>query len=387
MPEAKVSNSSRFSNVDWVSFGFISIYHLLLLIMLPLYLMNTMPSWSLIGWTLALIVGSLMSITAGYHRLYAHKTYRANKLVEWVLLLFGTLATQGSVLQWAHDHRLHHKHVDTDKDPYSAPRGFWYSHLLWMFEKNEPLNERYLKDLIQDKVLRFQHRWYGWTMAIVNILAVLLLAWITGDLIGAFVIGFLVRLFIVHHSTWFINSLCHMWGAQPYSSEHTAVNNFILAFLTYGEGYHNYHHTFAGDYRNGVRWYQFDPAKYMIWLMSKVGLTWDLKRTDPLMIKKKLVQADRKLLIDHLSAFSEKEVSNFVEKVENLSEQLSTTIAKAMVNLNKYRSLDRKKNPVEVKEWKTKYRELKKEIERDLKAWKQLCHQILDMQPSMQPAG
>jgi len=334
-----------------------------------------------------LIVGSLMSITAGYHRLYAHRTYRANKFVEWVLLFFGTLATQGSVLQWAHDHRLHHKHVDTEKDPYSAPKGFWYSHMLWMFKKNEPLNERYLKDLIQDKVLVFQDRYYGFVMAGVNILAVALLWLLTGDLIGAFVIGFLARLFIVHHSTWFINSLCHIWGSQPYSSEHTAVNNFILAFLTYGEGYHNYHHTFAGDYRNGVRWYQFDPAKYMIWLLSKVGLTWDLKRTDPLMIKKKLVQADRKLLIDHLSAFSDIDVSNFVEKVEHLSERLSASIAKAMVNLNKYRSIDRKENPAEVKEWKMRYRALKKEIEQDLKAWKQLCHQILDMQPVMQPAG
>ena len=382
MHEVKPS-PSRFSNVDWVTFIFISSYHLLLFIMLPLYLLDGMPSWTLIGSTFLLIVGSLMSITAGYHRLYAHRTYRAKKPIEWVLLFFGTLAVQGSVLQWAHDHRLHHKHVDTDKDPYSAPKGFWYSHMLWMFEKNEPLNERYLKDLIQDKVLVFQDRYYGFVMAVVNILAVLGLWWLSGDLIGAFVIGFLLRIFIVHHSTWFINSLCHIWGSQPYSSEHTAVNNFILAFLTYGEGYHNYHHTFAGDYRNGVRWYQFDPAKYMIWLFSKVGLTWDLKRTDPLMIKKKLVQADRKLLIDHLSTLPEIDVSAFVERVEQLSERLSNTIARAMVNLNKYRSLDRKQNPAEVKEWKMKYRELKKEIEQDLKAWKQLCHQILDMQPVM----
>ena len=381
MTEANTS-SSRFSNVDWVTFIFISSYHLLLLVGLPLYLINQTPSWTLIGCTLILIIGSLMSITAGYHRLYAHRTYRTKKPIEWVLLFFGTLAVQGSVLQWAHDHRLHHKHVDTDKDPYCAPKGFWYSHLLWMFEKNKPMNERYLKDLIQDKVLVFQERYYGIVMTIVNILAVLFLWWVSGDLIGAFVIGFLARLFIVHHSTWFINSLCHMWGSQPYSSEHTAVNNFILAFLTYGEGYHNYHHTFAGDYRNGARWYQFDPAKYMIWIMSKIGLASDVRRTDPLMIKKKLVQADRKLLIDHLSAF-EIDVSSFVEKVEQLSERLSNTIASAMVNLNKYRSLDRKKNPVEVKEWKSKYRELKKEIKRDLKDWNRLCHQILDMQPAM----
>jgi stearoyl-CoA desaturase (delta-9 desaturase) len=382
MPEAK-SSLSKFSNIDWVTLIFIAAYHVLLVIALPLYLMDRMPSWSLIGWTMFLIAGSLLSITAGYHRLYAHRTYRARKPVEGLMLYFGTLATQGSVLQWSHDHRLHHKHVDTDLDPYSAPRGFWYSHILWMFEKNEPKNERYLKDLIQNKLLVFQDKYYGWVMAITNILTVLLLGWITGDLVGAFVIGFLLRLFIVHHSTWFINSLCHIWGSQPYSTEHTAVNNFILAILTYGEGYHNYHHTFAGDYRNGVRWYQFDPAKYLIWIMSKLGLAWDLKRTDPLMIKKKLIQADRKLLIDHLDGFRDVDVSAFVERVEHLSEKLSAMIQTAMINLNRYRSLDRKENPGELKEWKMKYREIKKEIERDLKDWQRLVHQILDMQPAL----
>ena len=378
------TTSSRSGKIDWVTLIFITTYHLLLFITLPLYLMDRSPGWTLIGGTLFLIVGSLLSITAGYHRLYAHRTYRARRPVEWVLLFFGTLATQGSVLQWAHDHRLHHKHVDTDKDPYSAPRGFWYSHLLWMFKDNGPKNERYLKDLIKNRFLVLQDRHYGWMMAAVNVFAVLVLGWISGDLVGAFVIGFLLRLFIVHHSTWFINSLCHMWGSQPYSSEHSAVNNFILALLTYGEGYHNFHHTFAGDYRNGVRWYQFDPAKYLIWLLSKIGLASDLKRTDPLMIKKKLVQADRNMLLEHLSAFSDIDVSAFVERVEQLSEQLSNSIARAMANLNRYRSLDRKNNPLEVKEWKRKYREIRREIERDLKQWRALCHQILDMQPAMQ---
>lgn len=383
MSEVK-SSPSRFSNVDWVTLIFIASYHVLLVICLPLYLMNQMPSGSLLGWTMFLIAGSLLSITAGYHRLYAHRTYRVRRPVEWLMMFFGTLATEGSVLRWSHDHRLHHKHVDTELDPYSAPKGFWYSHMLWMFEKNEPMNERYLKDLIQNKALVFQDKYYGWVMAAVNIFAVLMLGLITGDYIGAFVIGFLLRLFIVHHSTWFINSLCHIWGSQPYSTEHTAVNNFILAILTYGEGYHNYHHTFAGDYRNGVRWYQFDPAKYLIWIMSKVGLAWDLKRTDPLMIKKKLIAADRELLIDHLSAFNDMDVSSIVEKVDELSEKLSSMIQTAMVNVNRYRKLDRKENPTAFKEWKAKYREIKKEIEHDLKAWQQLVHQVLDMQPAMQ---
>jgi len=328
MPQASTSSPTS-QRIDWVPLIFIVAYHLALLVALPLYLVAHTPSWSLIGGSLFLLVASLLSVTAGYHRLYAHRTYRTKKPVEWVLLFFGTLAVQGSVFRWVYDHRLHHSHLDSDKDPYETPKGFWHSHVLWMFKKREPIDERYLGDLKDDKVLAFQHRYYGWLMAATNIIAVLAIAWITGDLIGAIVIAFLLRLFIAHHSTWFINSLAHMWGSKPYSTEHSAVNNFILALLTYGEGYHNYHHTFASDYRNGIRWYQFDPPKYLIWAMHKLGLAWDLKRTDPLMIKKRLVQADRKLLIEHLNNLPDDAANAFRAAVEKMSEKMSETIVSA----------------------------------------------------------
>lgn len=381
MPSA-VSSSSRPYEIDWIPLVFIVSYHLVLAIALPLYLIWQSPSWTLVGLSFFLLGGTLLSITAGYHRLYAHRTYRVRKPVEWMLLFFGTLAAQGSVLRWAFDHRLHHRHLDTEEDPYGTPIGFWHSHLLWMFKKRKPLEDKYVRDLKNNKLLVFQDRYYGLLMTVTNIMAVLVVGWITGDLVGAFVIAFLLRLFVAHHSTWFINSLAHMWGSKPYSTEHSAVNNFILSLLTYGEGYHNYHHTFAGDYRNGVRWYQFDPPKYLIWLMSKVGMAWDLKRTDPLMIKKRLVQADRTLLISHLERLGDFDASAFAHAVETMSEKLSATILSAKTVMDRYRALDRKRDRSEIQELRTKFRELKQELSRDLKTWRRLCRLILELQPT-----
>ncbi len=368
--------------IDWVASIFIVSYHVLLVILLPIYLMSTTPSWSLFGWTFFFSAASLISITAGYHRLYAHRTYRTKRAVELVLLFFGTLAAQSSVFRWSFDHRLHHRHVDEEGDPYNASKGFWHSHLLWMLKEGDPIEDRYISDLKDDKVLQLQERYYGIWLTITNLLVVGLIGYMTGDWFGAFVIGFLARVFFVHHSTWFINSLCHMWGSKPYSTEHSAVNNFILAILTYGEGYHNYHHTFAGDYRNGVKWYQFDPPKYLIWALSKVGLAWDLKRTDPLMIEKRLVQADRELLIDHLSRVVHIDVTEMTERVHKLHEQLLASIASAKAVTDRFRSINKKEHRSEFDEVKRHFRELRMEISRDLKMWRRLCRDIMKLQPA-----
>ncbi len=376
-------NQDRNSSIDWVPALFIGGYHLALAVLAPLYFINQPAhSTSIILGTGLLWACTLISITAGYHRLYAHRTYKTKAPVEWVMLFFGTLAAQSSVIRWAHDHRLHHQHVDKDGDPYGTNKGFWHSHLLWMFRHGPELNDRYIKDLRSRSVLRFQHKYYGILLTVTNVLVFVAMGILTGDWFGAFVIGFLLRTFFVHHCTWFINSLAHMWGSKPYSSEHSAVNNFILSILTYGEGYHNYHHTFAGDYRNGVRWYQFDPPKYLIWLLSKVGLASDLKKTDPMIIKRKLVQADRKLLLDHLASLPSIDASMFTAAVESLADRLSESIASAKTTMDRYRSLDRKNNRVEVEEMKAKFRSLKQQIAQDLRTWKRLCRMILDLQPA-----
>ncbi len=372
-------------STDWVSTIFIVTYHLALFVGLPLYLMAYSPSWALIGWTVFFFLATTISITAGYHRYYSHRTYKVKKPVEWGLLFFGTLAVQGSVLRWAFDHRLHHTFIDGERDPYGTPQGFWQSHILWMFTHGEPFDDRFLGELKEDKLLQFQHKYFGWLIAATNILVVLFVGWLTGDYIGSFVFIFLLRLFLAHHCTWFINSLAHIWGSKPYSTEHSAVNNFILAILTSGEGYHNYHHTFASDYRNGIKWYQYDPTKYFIWTLSKLGLASGLKRTDPLMIKKKLVQADRKMLTDHLSML-DVDMQAFQDAVETLSAKLTASFTSAKNTLDKYRATDKKANKSEWIELRAKYKELKKEISQDLKTWRRLCTLILKMEPGLQAA-
>lgn len=230
-----------------------------------------------------------LSITGGYHRLWAHRAYEAHWSLRLFFMLFGAMAIQNSILIWASGHRTHHRHVDTvEKDPYSINRGFWFAHIGWMLRKYESGRDDFsnASDLMNDKMVMFQHNWYVPIVLVMNIGLPLALGWMLGDLWGVFLLGGLLRLVVSHHVTFFINSLAHMWGTRPYTDENTARDNPFLAFFTYGEGYHNYHHIFQYDYRNGVKWWQFDPTKWLIASLSWVGITRNLKRCSDFAIQK-----------------------------------------------------------------------------------------------------
>ena len=231
---------------------------------------------------ISLIYFSGMSITAGYHRLWSHKTYDANPVVKVILAIGGAMALQNSILHWSADHRIHHKHVDdNDSDPYSANKGFWFSHIGWMLREYQA--HRYgdytnCRDLQKDKVVMWQHNHYLTIMLVANFGIPLLLGWLNGDVWGMLLLAGVFRLVVVHHVTFFINSLAHIWGRQPYTDKNSARDNGILAFFTFGEGYHNFHHIFEYDYRNGIKWWQFDPTKWLIRGLSYIGLTKNLRR-------------------------------------------------------------------------------------------------------------
>ena len=229
-----------------------------------------------------LIYFSGMSITAGYHRLWSHKAYEANPIIKVIFAIGGAMTVQNSILHWASDHRVHHQHVDdNDNDPYSAKAGFWFSHIGWMLREYQPKrysDYRNCKDLQKDKVVAWQHKHYVLIMLTANFGITGFLGWLNGDILGMILIAGVFRLVLVHHVTFFINSLAHMWGKQPYTEKNTARDNDILAFFTFGEGYHNFHHIFEYDYRNGVKWWQFDPTKWLIRGLSFVGLTKNLRR-------------------------------------------------------------------------------------------------------------
>ncbi len=275
-----------------------------------------------------------LSITAGYHRLWSHKSYEAHPVVKYILLLGATLAIESSVFDWCSGHRSHHRHVDDEyDDPYSSRRGFWFSHMGWMLRKypSGQYDYKNIPDLKKDKLLALQHNYYGFWVVATNVVVLAMIGWITGDMLGTFLIAGLLRLVLTHHFTFFINSLCHMFGTRPYTDENTARDNGLLAIVTWGEGYHNYHHYFQYDYRNGVKWWQYDPTKWIIGLLAKVGLASNLKRVDDLTIKhaeltmqfkraqERIATGGEPSLDERLAAFKERisaEYDEFTKTVE-----------------------------------------------------------------------
>src|SRR5262245_12320749 len=288
MPNAvPESRPAEHAPINWVTTILFTVTPLVALTVVPWY--GFTHGFSAAAWILAAVFlwASGVSITAGYHRLWSHRTYSAHWSVRLFLMLFGAMALQNSILIWGSQHRTHHRFVDdVDKDPYSAKRGFWFSHMGWILRNypsgvNDFTNAR---DLERDPLVMFQHRWYLPLTLFMNIGLPLLAGWAVGDVWGVFLLAGVLRLVVNHHFTWFINSLAHMWGSQPYTDENTARDNGALALLTYGEGYHNFHHIFQNDYRNGVRWWQYDPTKWLIAGLSFVGLTSGLKRVPDLWI-------------------------------------------------------------------------------------------------------
>jgi stearoyl-CoA desaturase (delta-9 desaturase) len=273
--------------INWVTAVVFTLTPLAALILVPWYGLTHgygLSSWLLFAF---LLLATGMSITAGYHRLWAHRAYQAHWIVRLFYMVFGTMALQNSVLIWASQHRTHHRFVDdVDRDPYSAKRGFWFSHIGWIL-RNYPSGENDFtnaRDLERDPMVAFQHRWYVPLAVGLNFGIPIAFGLISGDVIGALLLGGVLRLVVNHHFTFFINSLAHMWGSQPYTDENTARDNGALAFLTYGEGYHNFHHIFQNDYRNGVRWWQYDPTKWLIATLSGLGLASQLKRVPDMWI-------------------------------------------------------------------------------------------------------
>ena len=274
--------------IDWVTTILFSTTFVAAVIGVPLYgyfVGYTTASWI---WFALFLVASGLSITAGYHRLWSHRSYEAHWTVRAFFMLFGAMAIQNSIYIWAAGHRPHHRFVDDEmRDPYSSRRGLWYSHIGWMLRKypeGEP-DFKYVKDLERDPIVMFQHNHYVPLVLAMNIGLPVVVGLISGDLFGTVMLAGLLRLVVNHHVTFFINSLAHGWGRQPYTDQNTSRDNPILALLTYGEGYHNFHHLFATDYRNGIRWWQWDPTKWLIRGMSLVGLASKLRITPSVAIE------------------------------------------------------------------------------------------------------
>jgi stearoyl-CoA desaturase (delta-9 desaturase) len=246
----------------------------------------------------ALMTGvSIFSISAGYHRLFSHRTYEASKPLELFLLIIGAGTFQNSVIAWAGDHRRHHGRTDSDLDPYDARRGFWHAHIGWVLRKADTsIKPMPVLDLERDPLIAWQHRRYAWIGIASGIVLPVLMGLCFGDAWGGFVVIGAMRLFFVYHATFAINSFAHFFGAQPYSDRNSARDSFFTALVSMGEGYHNFHHTFPSDYRNGVRAHQFDPTKWTLRVLEMVGAARNLRRTPRATIVRARVRMDERRL-------------------------------------------------------------------------------------------
>jgi stearoyl-CoA desaturase (delta-9 desaturase) len=284
LPMVKAFIRNQNLRFNWFNVIAVSMVSFIGLVIAPIYMIIQGVSWGhviIFGITYWL---TGFGITMGYHRLFAHKAFNAHPLVQIGLACLGAMAFQNSVFHWASDHRRHHNFVDTEKDPYNAKMGFWWSHILWIFftpiiDEKEEVKFTNIKDLLRNPILRWQHKHNFLIGVICNIIVCLATGYFFGDYLAAFLIVGFLRMAMIHHSTFFINSFAHMFGRSTHTEEHTAKDSFICSLLALGEGYHNYHHTFPNDYRNGIKSYNFDPTKWIIWTFSKVGMTWDLKRS------------------------------------------------------------------------------------------------------------
>lgn len=265
--------------IKWINLIFFTVTTLTAVIGCPWYLMHNRLSALDIGLFLFFVVATGMGITAGYHRLFAHSTYKANALTRFLFLFFGAAAFEQSCLMWSAQHRDHHQFVDTDQDPYSIKKGFWYAHMGWLVFWKHQTNYNNSLDLQKDALVVNQHRYYVLWAVGAGIVTPVLLGALYGHALCAFLFAFCLRLTVVYHSTFCINSVCHMFGQATYDVKATAKDHWVVALATFGEGYHNFHHKFPVDYRNGVRWYHWDPSKWLIRSLAFVGAAWDLKRT------------------------------------------------------------------------------------------------------------
>lgn len=349
------------------------------LVLVPWYGLSSGYGVEHLVWFLIAFSFCNLSITAGYHRLWSHKTYEAHWSLRTLFALGGAFALQNSALHWSSDHRIHHKHVDNnDKDPYSAKRGFWFSHIGWMlreYNANTYSDYANCRDLQKDKIVMWQHKYYVPLAIVTNFGIPLLLGVIYGDIIGMLLVVGVLRLVLSHHSTFFINSLAHIWGSQPYTDKNTARDNAVLAVFTFGEGYHNYHHIFENDYRNGIYWWQYDPTKWLIKSCSWLGLTNKLRVTPKIKIEK--AKAKQAL------ATASKNISK-LPNASLLNETLNKEFEALMARMADYydvkkQVLEAKKNDLAIKYEKSllklRYQQMKQDLAEQRKSWESLVAQ------------
>ncbi|MGA3169610.1 MAG: fatty acid desaturase [Chthoniobacteraceae bacterium] len=299
---ARIFRRIPFDKVNWSTSSFLIGTFVISLTLVPLYIWHFGLDWFQVALFFVMLCACGFSITLGYHRLFSHLTFQAHWSVRLFTLIFGAAAFENSALLWACEHRSHHKHVDHDEDPYNINNGLFQAHIGWLlFKLNPPPPFDNVADLKKQPMVIWQHKYVNWIGAFVAFVVPAGIGYAWGGwkgALGAFLIAGVARVVVLQQCTFCINSLCHYFGSQPYSSRCSARDSWVAALVTFGEGYHNYHHEFPYDYRNGVKPWHFDPTKWIIWLLSKVGMAKDLRRTS----EKAILRAQLAAIADRSAA-------------------------------------------------------------------------------------
>jgi stearoyl-CoA desaturase (delta-9 desaturase) len=271
--------------IDWPVVVWIGLVHLLALVA-PFYF-----SWQgLVACALLILVTGAVGVCMGYHRCLTHGSFKTYRPVRWLLAFLGGMSGEGSALTWVANHRKHHYHSDKEGDPHSPRDGAWWSHMLWFMPNfgrrwHRELVEKYAPDILKDKMMVVLHHLFLPSHIATGIVLFLIGYFATPIGLGGWRAGLSmvfwglgVRMVYVLHVTWMINSVTHMWGSRRYETTDDSRNLWWVGLLAFGEGWHNNHHAYQRVASQGHRWWEIDVTYYMIWLMEKVGLAWDVVR-------------------------------------------------------------------------------------------------------------
>lgn len=249
-----------------------------------------------LGWTeltlfFIFYLATGLGVTIGLHRLLTHRSFEVSTPLRTLFLILGSMAVQGRVIDWAANHLKHHAFSDEEGDPHSPLEGFFHAHVGWLFSAPEPDRERYCKRLVADPVISFIDRTFLLWVALGLLIPFLIAGW-QGLLWGG-----LVRIAVVNHVTWAVNSVCHTYGERPFDIKDESRNNWIVGLLAFGEGWHHNHHAFPAMAYHGMSWRQFDLSALIIRLLAKLGLARNVKMPSPELIERRRKGSVKKRIV------------------------------------------------------------------------------------------
>ena len=251
-----------------------------------------------------------LGVTIGYHRMLTHRSFRPHPVVKLILLILGSMSLEGSALSWAATHIKHHAHSDREGDPHSPIEGFFHAHMGWLFRDSMADPNMYCRNLVKDPIVVFVSRTFLLWVALSLVIPFLIGGW-TGLLWGG-----LVRIFLTHHVTWSVNSVCHTFGKREFETNDRSHNEWLVGLLGFGEGWHNNHHAFPRSAFHGLHWWQFDLSGYIIWTLERLGLAREVYRVSPVSLSRRSTHKQKSAVTVPATPVPVEEVENSqVDKV------------------------------------------------------------------------